>query len=165
MGRRRSDCGARVFPSIVTRALAAALAALLISAPAATAADLPMQLPGDATASSVRADRDTWIVGAVPGDTSATIAERFRAQHIGLGGYEVKRRSARAFASALRKRGVLVYAQANVMLERLKSVPDDPLSTPPNAWRASVAAPELTPPPVTPESPLIARSAPMPPPT
>ena len=144
MGRRRSDRGARVLPSLVTRAFAAALAALLISAPAAAAADLPMQLPGDATASSVRADPDTWIVGAVPGKASATIAERFRTDHIGLGGYEVARRDARGFASALRKRGLLVYAQANTLLRELKAVPSDPLTTPPNDWRAKVAAPELT---------------------
>jgi subtilisin family serine protease len=140
----------------VTRAFAAALAALLISAPAATAADLPMQLPGDATASSVRADPDTWVVGAVPGKASAKLAERFRTSHIGLGGYEVARRDARPFAAALRKRGLLVYAQANVKLNRLRAVPDDPLSAAPNDWRARVAAPSLTPPPVTPQSPLIA---------
>ena len=145
-----------MLPFLVTRAFAAALATLLISAPAAGAADLPMQLPGDATASSVRADTDTWIVGAVPSKASKKIAKRFRASHIGLGGYEVARRDARGFASALRKADLLVYAQANVLLEGLKAVPDDPLSGAPNNWRAKVAAPALTPPPVVPESPLIA---------
>jgi hypothetical protein len=139
----------------VTRVFAAALAALLITAPAATAADLPLQLPGEATASSVRADPDTWIVGGVPGKASARIAARFGAEAIGLGGYEVSRAKARAFASALRKRGLLVYAQANQLVKPLKAI-QDPLSGPPNDWRARVAAPELTPPPVTPESPLIA---------
>ena len=126
MGRRRSDRGARVLPSPVTRAFAAALAALLISAPAAAAAELPMQLPGDATASSVRADPDTWIVGAVPGKASAKIAKRFRTDHIGLGGYEVARRDARAFASALRKRDLLVYAQANTLLRDAEGRPERP---------------------------------------
>ena len=141
----------------MTRAFAAALAALLISAPAATAADLPMQLPGDATASSVRADPDTWIVGAVPGKASAKIAKRFRASHIGLGGYEVARRDARA----LRERPAQARTCsstprptcccASSRRSRATRCP-----APPNDWRAKVAAPELTPPPVTPESPLIA---------
>jgi hypothetical protein len=142
----------------VTRAFAAAFAALLFLAPAAGAQDLPMDLPGDASASSVRADPDTWIVGAVPNAASAKVAKRFATRHIGLpgtGGYAVKRSQARAFASALKARHLLVYAQANV-LRRTLDVPDDPLSTPPNNWRATVAAPSLTPPPVTPQSPLIA---------
>jgi hypothetical protein len=142
----------------VTRAFAAALAALLILAPAAVAQDLPMQLPGDAMASSVRADPDTWLVGAVPNGASATIAKRFGARHFGLpqtGGYKVARTQARAFATALKARKLLVYAQANVLRKPL-SVPDDPLSGPPYNWRAVVADPALMPPPVTPQSPLIA---------
>jgi len=60
----------------VTRAVLAALAALLVSAPAAHAAAFPTELPGDVTASSVRADPDTWIVGAKPSGAAARIAER-----------------------------------------------------------------------------------------
>ena len=63
---------------------------------------------------------------------------------------------ARAFADALKARRLLVYAQANVLRRTLQAVPADPLSGPPNDWRASVADPALTPPPVTPQSPLIA---------
>jgi subtilisin family serine protease len=55
----------------------------------------------------------------------------------------------------LKAKRLLVYAQANV-LRRTLNVPDDPLSGPPNNWRATVADPTLTPPPVTPQSPLIA---------
>jgi len=139
----------------VTRAFAAALVALLLCVPSAAADDLPMQLPGDATASAVRSDPDTWLVGAVPGRESAAIARRFHADHGGLGNYKVKRSQARAFAAALRKRHLLVYAQANVLLKTF-GVVDDPLSGPPNDWRARVASPDLTPPPVTPQSPLIA---------
>jgi subtilisin family serine protease len=159
VGRRRSDRGSRVLPSPVTRAFVAALAALLILAPAAVAQDLPMDLPGDATASAVRADPDTWLVGARPGRESARIARRFGAQHFGFpqtGGYKVARNSARAFADALKARRLLVYAQANVLRRTLQAVPADPLSGPPNDWRASVADPALAPPPVTPQSPLIA---------
>jgi subtilisin family serine protease len=131
---------------------------LLILAPTAVAQDLPMDLPGDVTASLVRADPDTWIVGAVPNAASATIAERFDARHIGLsgtGGYTVTRSQARAFANALKAKRLLVYAQANVLRKPL-GVPDDPLSGPPNNWRATVADPALMPPPVTLQSPLIA---------
>jgi hypothetical protein len=143
----------------VTRVFAAAVAALLILAPAAVAQELPMQLPGDASASFVRADPDTWLVGAKPGADSAAIAKRFRAKHFGFpqtGGYRVARSQARAFAHELSKRKLLVYAQANVYRQTLQAVPDDPLSGPPNDWRRIVADPALTPPPVTPQSPLVA---------
>jgi hypothetical protein len=143
----------------VTRAFAAAFAALLILAPTAVAQDLPMRLPGDVTASSVRADPDTWLVGAKPGRASAAIARRFGAAHFGfkeIGSYRVARSQARAFANALKADRLLVYAEPNVLRKSLAAVPDDPLSGPPNNWRAVVADPALTPPPVTPQSPLIA---------
>jgi hypothetical protein len=114
-----------------------------------------MELPGDAAAASVRSDPDTWIVGARPGAAAAAIARRYHASHIGLGGYEVPIRRARAMAGTLRSRGLLVYAQPNVYV-RPAQVADDPLSVPPNAWRKVVADPSLTPPAVTPMSPLIA---------
>jgi len=114
-----------------------------------------MDLPGEATASSVRADPDTWLVGAVPGKAAAQLAKRFDAEPLGLGGYELKRSRARAFAAALRKQGLLVYSQANALVKPL-GVSQDPLSGAPNNWRDMVAAPALTPPPVTPTSPLIA---------
>ena len=117
-----------------------------------------MQLPGDVTASSVRADADTWIVGATPNRHSARIAAKYGARHFGVpqtGGYTVARSKARAFADELRRHRLLVYAQANVLRKTL-GVPNDPLSVAPNDWRAQVASPDLTPPPVTPQSPLIA---------
>ncbi len=49
-----------------------------------------------------------------------------------------------------------MYSQANTVLESKQAVPDDPLSVPPNAWRAKVVSPATATPPVTPESPLIA---------
>jgi hypothetical protein len=134
-----------------------ALLVLFLAAPA-HASELPMRLPGDVTASAVRADPDTWLVGAKPGKRSAAVARRFGAEHFGLdgtGSYEVARGRARAFAAALRKRDLLVYAEPNA-LRQFRDVPDDPLSGPPNDWRAQVAAPALTPPPVVRDSPLIA---------
>ena len=141
----------------VTRAVLVAVAALLLAAPAAHGAAFPVDLPGDVTASSVRADPDTWIVGARPGARAAAIAKRHAARHISHGGYVIAKSRARAFADALKRRRLLVYAQANVLRTRQQTaVPDDPLSVTPNDWRKKVVDPALSPPPVTPQSPLIA---------
>ena len=140
--------------AFVTRVVAAALFALALLAPAARADDgFPIQLPGDATASAVRSDPDTWLVGATPGAPTARIARRFGAQRYALGAYAVAPARARAFAHALG--GRLVYAQANVY-RRTLAVADDPLSVTPNDWRRTVADPSIDPPAVTPQSPLIA---------
>jgi Subtilase family len=142
------------------RALLAATVALLAAPPAAAAAiDPPMVLPGDAAAASVRADASTWIVGARPGAAGRTIARRHGARAVGpagTGGYVVARGRARSLAAALRARGLLVYAQPNSLAEPLQAVPNDPLSVPPDDWRAPLADPVLPPPAVTPTSPLIA---------
>jgi len=137
----------------------AAAAALLAAAPAAEAGfksvPEPMQFPGDASASGVRADPVTWLVGARPGAGARLVARAFGARAIGGGDYVVARGRARAMAGALRSRGLLLYAQPDA-LRRTKAVADDPLSKPPDDWRADVADPKLDPPPVTPTSPLIA---------
>jgi hypothetical protein len=140
----------------------AGAAAWLLATPAiasgAVSVEPPMTLPGDAAAATVRADGSTWIVGGRPGAAARALAARFRADPVGArgtGGYAVATGRARAFAAALRRRGLLVYAQPNTRSEFL-SVPDDPLSVPPNAWRSVVADPALTPPVPTPTSPLIA---------
>jgi hypothetical protein len=140
----------------VLRPLAIAALLALFIAPAAHADEFPLQLPGDASAASVRADADTWMVGARPGGDSAAIARRFGARHVGAaatGGYVLPRSRARAFAHALGHR--LVYAQPNVLM-KTDAVADDPLSAAPNDWRKVVADPAIDPPPVTPQSPLIA---------
>ena len=142
----------------MTRAVLAATLSLLLSAPAAHAAlpELPNELPGDVTASSVRSDPDTWLVGGRPGAASAKIADRYGARHSGLGNYVVERSKAKALAADLEKAGLLLYAQANTILKTKQTVPDDPLSAPPNAWRAKVAPQAFPPPAVAPTSPLIA---------
>jgi Subtilase family len=140
-------------------ALACAAGALLVAPPAAAAVEPPMSLPGDARAASVRAEHATWIVGARPGRAARALARRHGARAIGArgtGGYVIARGRARAFAGSLRERGLLVYAQPNTLARPLQAVPDDPLSVPPDAWRARVADRALVPPPVTPQSPLIA---------
>lgn len=142
----------------MTRAVLVASLALLLAAPAAHAAlpELPQELPGAATASSVRSDPDTWLVGATPGAEAKKLAARFGARHSGLGNYVVERSQARGFAHALEARGLLLYSQANTVLETKQSVPDDPLSVAPNNWRSAVVSAGMVPPPVTPQSPLIA---------
>lgn len=148
----------------MTRAVLAASLALLLSAPAAHAAvpEFPQELPGEVTASSVRSEPDTWLVGATPGAEARKVAARFGAHHSGLGNYVVERSQARGFAHALEVRGLLLYSQANTVLETkvtaksAQATPDDPLSGPPNAWRSKVVAPGVVPPPVTDLSPLIA---------
>jgi hypothetical protein len=144
------------------RGMLAGAAAALLATPATAAAatfEPPMTLPGDAAAASVRADRSTWLVGARPSVAARALAARFGADPVGprgTGGYAVATGRARAFAAALRERGLLVYAQPNTRGAFLAGVPDDPLSVPPDAWRRVVADPALTPPAVTPASPLIA---------
>jgi len=116
----------------------------------------PMQFPGDASAAAVEAAPGRWLVGARPGAGARTVAPAFGARLIGGGDYVVARDRARAMAGALRSRGLLVYAQPDALRHTAQAVADDPLSRPPDAWRAAVADPNLAPPPGTPTSPLIA---------
>jgi hypothetical protein len=143
------------------RALAGGAAAALLAAPTAAAdvAELPMTLPGDARAASVRAAPGSWIVGARPGAAARQVARRFGARHIGppaTGGYALATSRARAFAAALKRRGLLVYAQPDTVAEPYLAVPPDPLSVSPDAWRDAVAGSAPDPPPVDASSPLIA---------
>jgi hypothetical protein len=143
---------------IVTLATTAVLAAPA-TAGAAAAPDLPMVLPGDASAASVSANPSTWIVGARPSAAARAVAARFDARLItpkGTGGYALPRAKARAFAAALRARRLLVYAQPDTLGEPLQA-PADPLSATPYDWRSMVTAGAPGDPfPVTPASPLIA---------
>jgi hypothetical protein len=138
----------------------AALAALgAASQPAnaaglSNAADPPrVQLPGDASAAAVQADRATWIVGARDTAAAARVARAHGAERIAGGAWLAERGRAGALAAALRTRGLLDYAEPNRLSERAQA--PDPLSAHPNsAWRASVVG-TAVPPGVTPESPLI----------
>jgi hypothetical protein len=142
------------------RFLTATLAALLLGAAPAHAAfrsfPEPMQLPGDASASAIQADSGTWMVGARPSAATRATARKFNAGEIGPGDFVVQRARARAFAATLRRQGLLTYAQPNALRATKQAVPDDPLSAPPDAWRAAVADPNIPPPPVSPTSPMIA---------
>jgi hypothetical protein len=144
------------------RALAGCAAAALVAAPtaAADAVEPPMTLPGDAVAASAPpAARDTWIVGARPGAAAREVARRFGARHIGpagTGGYVLSPSRARAFAAALERHDLLVYAQPDTLAEPHQAVAQDPLSVPPDNWRDVVADPSLVPPEISATSPLIA---------
>jgi hypothetical protein len=147
---------------LVRRLLIAPLAAAALagSAGPVAAAELrgyaePMQLPGDASAAGVAQDRATWMVGARPSPAASAVARRFGARRIGpAGDYVVARQRARAFARALGSR--LTYSQPNGLAQLRQAVPDDPLSAPPNDWRAVVAHPSLGFPPASDLSPLVA---------
>jgi hypothetical protein len=139
-------------------ALASAVLALAVVPTAASASTaFPMQLPGDASAARVQASSSTWIVGARPGATATALARRFGARvtgPAGTGGYVLAKGRARAFAGALRRSGALVYAQPDVLRQH-KSMPMDPFDST-YTWRKHIVDPSLTPPAVTPSSPLIA---------
>jgi Subtilase family len=119
-----------------------------------------MTLPGDAVAASAPAASGSWIVGARPGAAARALARRFGARHIGpagTGGYVLARSRARAFARALERRDLLVYAQPDTVAQPLqRAVGQDPLSVPPDDWRDWIVDPALTPPAVAGDSPLIA---------
>ena len=130
------------------RALACGAFAAAVAAPTAAAdsPEPPMALPGDAVAaSSAPAARGTWIVGARPSAQARALARRFGARHIGpagTGGYVLARPRAQAFARALERRGLLVYAQPDTLAEpHQRAVGQDPLSVPPDDWRDWVVDP------------------------
>jgi hypothetical protein len=137
---------------------AVALAAALLPAPGAGAAAPPrppMLLPGDGAAAGARADRATWIVGARPGGAADAVAARHGARRVGIGAYVVARGRARELARALRRRGLLFYAEPNRIARAAQTPPPDPLDAQTN-WRQDIVDPGLVPPPVTPRSPLLA---------
>jgi hypothetical protein len=117
-----------------------------------------MVLPGDATASSVRADPATWLVGARPSAAATALARAAGGRRITAAGWEVPRSHARALAGKLRRRGLLTYAEPNSlqrMADAPRAVPNDPLSAQ-YPWRDRAVDPSLTPPPVTSSSPALA---------
>jgi hypothetical protein len=138
---------------LATVAAVVALGGVARAAPAP-----PMVLPGDAgarAATAARAQSGTWIVGARAG-TAEAIAHRFHARNLLRAGtaYLVARRDARPFAAALRRRGLLAFAEPNWRAHRA-AFPQDPLFNLQAPLLKSID-PSLTPPPVTPTSPLLA---------
>ncbi|MEY2536125.1 MAG: thermitase [bacterium] len=127
----------------------AALAAAAVLSPAAHAASparpavLPMVLPSDGAVRAASAEPARWLVGARRGDRSATIARRFGARGLRVdGAYAVPRGRARAFATALRRAGVLSYAEPDARFQRRSALDADP-----GAWGRGAVVPPTLPPP------------------
>ena len=102
----------------------------------------PMKLPAAGPrAASVEPGR--WLIGTRPGADVTRVAKRFGARALRLPGtLSVSRENARALAAALRRRGVLEYAEPDAMLRR-HSVPD----AAPAGWaRGAIVAPTVPPP-------------------
>ncbi len=93
--------------------------------------------------SSDEAHATGWLVGARPHREVAKVADRFGARALdGLGTYLVSAGRARAFADALDRRHLLVFAEANRRAYALA------LESDPGGWsRGAIAAPSLPMPP------------------
>lgn len=147
--------------NVRTFVLSAVVVAALVPAASAAATPrvpaTPMVLPGDAGIASVRADRSSWLIGATPSARTSVIARRHGATRILAGSWKAPIGRARSLAVALRKAGLLTYAEPNRLatLQQARAVADDPL-TPNSRWRDAVIDPILVPPAVTPQSPLLA---------
>jgi hypothetical protein len=140
-----------------------------VLSPGASAPKVPaarVLLPGDVEAAAAgKADPRNWLVSARPGADAAGIARRFGAHTVGsgqIGAYVVARSKARAFADALRTRGLLVTANPNLLRRRFQAAPGaDPL-TPQQWWRPAVVSPATPTPAVAPTSPALGLADSMP---
>ena len=116
----------------------------------------PQLLPGDALTARAASTRSSWLVGARPGSDAARVAHEFGARALlrGAGIYRVSAGRARAFAEALRSRGIYEFSEPDWQAVR-QAFPFDPLSGSQWALGATGVA-SLDPPVVTPSSPLLA---------
>ncbi len=146
----------RIFAYAALLALATAPAAL--GAPRPVPAT-PLELPGGG-ARAAAAGATTWLVGAARSGRTAELARAHGARALGsAGAHAVPRARARAFAGALRAAGLLRYAEPDRAMARAQA------SAVPGAsaaelertdWRRATIPAALAPPPVGPQSPLIA---------
>lgn len=140
------------------RPLLLALGFLLTAAPGALAAPdarpaapmaPPTLLPPEGRAAA--AVESTWLVGAGQGGRSAAIAGEHGARALAAPGvYVVPTARARALAAALRDEGLLRFSEPD-RVGRREDAEDDFTN-----WRSTVVPPGLNPPPVAPDSPLVA---------
>lgn len=141
-------------------ALGGALAAPAAAAAPAPAGGLPqkapMVLPGDGAALRASASGSGWIVAGRPGASTDRLAKRFgaRASLPQAGIYRIGASAARDFAGALRAAGRLTFAEPDARATR-SAFPSDPL-TPRQSWLNPIVDPQLDPPAVTPDSPVLA---------
>lgn len=109
-----------------------AAAATLAAAPAP-----PMDLPASAPRSQ---SSPTWIVGAER--PTPALAQRFGARALGRGAYALTGADARPFAAALRRRGLLFFAERDAVRRRNAAIESTP-----DAWgRGAVVPSTLVPP-------------------
>ena len=153
-----------LLPLIVLTAFAAlgfGTPAVSAEAPPASVEAPPVILPSDAATSAsgkvAGSESRQWIVGGVPGPGTASIAASTGATAIDeeFGSYRINRGAARALARRLDRADRLVYAEPDVAVTR-SGYPLD-LFSDQQWWLNRIVSPgDVTPPEVTPESPLIA---------
>jgi hypothetical protein len=104
---------------------------------------VPHTLPAVRAARTASQDATGWLVGARPAHASARVARRFGARSLRLpGAYAVAAPDARAFAAALRRRGLLRFSEPDVRLVRQSAYDGDGVD---QTWtRGTVVAPGLT---------------------
>ncbi len=151
-----------MLPPAAALALTLALAAPAGATPQRTAVAAsaavparPQALPGAAGIAAHAADRSTWLVGARPGAHATRLARAAGATSAGRGAWEVPVGRARRLAGRLRAAGLLAFSEPNRTSRLAQAVTGDPLS-PRTDWRNQAITPSLVPPPVTPDSPLLA---------
>jgi subtilisin family serine protease len=132
---------------LMARAALLALAALLLTAGPAHAVPgerspdpLPMTLPSDAGARAAAARGGTWLLGVAPTTRAAALARARGARRVADGAYVVPASRARATAAALRRAGLLTYAEPDRRFRR-SSVPDATL----DAWARGAVVPSTQP--------------------
>ena len=107
----------------------------------------PTLLPGDLAAAAAPSDQRTWLVGAVDGKATRSLAKRFGAVRLlrRAAVFQVRRERARAFAGALKERELYSFSEPNRLTYRT-AFPADPLSG--SQWGpAALGLLSLTPPP------------------
>jgi hypothetical protein len=113
----------------------------------------PLELPARG-ASAARAGARAWLVGARPGAASRRVAARHGARRVLTAGavYTVAPARARALADELDRAGLLEFAEPDRAARR-RAFPRDPAF---DQQQLAGVVGDLTPPPVTPTSPLVA---------
>jgi subtilase family protein len=82
----------------------------------------PLTLPGDGPRAAGAYARG-WLIGARPGRAAAVVAGRFSARALSVpGAFSIPTGRARRFATALRRHGLLLYAEPDVSLRHASLV-------------------------------------------
>lgn len=141
----------------VGSALAASALLALPGASVAAPGQPPLELPSHAAAARAGDGAGArWIVGGRPDDRTAAIARRHGARLLlgGTGVYSVATSRTRSFAAELRGARRLVFAEPNSRA-RHAAFPSDPFTPRFQSAYLSQLHGGMTPPPVTPASPIL----------